>query len=45
LRGHENLRRRHGWWRWQVAATGHSETVGRAARRSHHLKCKPILDT
>jgi hypothetical protein len=41
LRGHGSLRWRHGWrWR-QVAATGRSEPVGRAARGSHHLKCEP----
>jgi hypothetical protein len=45
LRGHESLRQCHGWWRWQVAATGRSETVGRAARGSHLLKCEPVLDT
>jgi hypothetical protein len=45
LRGHESLRRRHGWRRRQVAATGHSEPVGRAARGSYHLKCEPLLDT
>jgi hypothetical protein len=41
LRGHKSLRRRHGrWWR-QVSTTVRSEPVGRAARGSHHLKCKP----
>jgi hypothetical protein len=41
LGGHEGLRRRHGrGWR-QVTATTFSETVGRAARGSHHLKCEP----
>jgi hypothetical protein len=45
LRGHESLRQRHGWWRWQVAATGRSEPVWRAARGSHHLECEPLLDT
>jgi hypothetical protein len=41
LSGHEGLQRRHGRWRQQVAATGRSEPVGRAARGSHHLKCEP----
>jgi hypothetical protein len=41
LGGHEGFRWRHGrWWR-QVTATVRSEPVGRAARGSHHLKCKP----
>jgi hypothetical protein len=45
LSGHAGLRRRHGRrWR-QVAATGRSEPVGRAACGSHHLKCEPLLDT
>jgi hypothetical protein len=45
LSGHEGLRRRHGRrWR-QVATTGRSKPVGRAARGSHHLKCEPLLDT
>jgi hypothetical protein len=45
LRGHEGLRRCHGWWWKQVTATVRSEPVGRAARGSHHLKCEPLLDT
>jgi hypothetical protein len=45
LSGHKSLRRRHGWrWR-QFTATGRSKPVGRVARGSHHLKCKPLLDT
>jgi hypothetical protein len=41
LGGHEGLRRRHGWWWRQVTATSRSESVGRAVRGSHHLKCEP----
>jgi hypothetical protein len=41
LRSHEGLRRCHGRWRRQVTATVHSETIGRAACGSHHLKCEP----
>jgi hypothetical protein len=45
LSGHEGLRRRHGWWRRQVAASDRSKPVGRAARGSHNLKCEPLLET
>jgi hypothetical protein len=45
LSGHKGLRRRHGRWWWEITTTGCSETVGRATRGSHHLKCEPLLDT
>jgi hypothetical protein len=38
LGGHEGLRRRHGRGWQQVTATTCSETIGRVARGSHHLK-------
>jgi hypothetical protein len=38
LGGHEGLRRCHGRGWWLVTTTTCSETVGRAARGSHHLK-------
>jgi hypothetical protein len=44
LGGHEGLCRCHGRGWWQVTTTTCSETIGRAARGSHHLKSELISE-